>query len=50
MSDCLDIGGDEIVILVSEVNIARFEALEYALDDPDAIVWGTMFDDDLGNE
>lgn len=38
MSDCLDIGSDEVVILVSEVDITGFEALEYVLDDTDVFI------------
>ena len=48
--DGLDIGGDEVVILISEVDITRSEALEYALDEPDAFVWGTVLDNDLEDD
>lgn len=50
MCDCLDISGDQIMILISEVNVARFEAFENVLDDPDTFIWGTMLDDDLADE
>ena len=47
VSDRLDIGSDEVVILVSKIDITRFEALEDALDDLDAFVWGAVLDNDL---
>ena len=50
VSNRLDIGGDEVVILVSEVDVTRFEALEYALDEPDAFIWGTVLDNDLEDD
>lgn len=47
MSDCLDIGRDEVVVLISEVDVSGFEGLEYALDEADAFIGGTVLDDDL---
>lgn len=38
VSDCLYIGGDEVVIFVSEVDITWVEAREYTLDDADVFV------------
>ena len=50
MCDCLYIGGDEIVVLVAEVDIAGLETPEYALDEADALVRCTVLDNDLGSE
>jgi hypothetical protein len=50
VSDRLDIRGDEVVILVSEVDITRFEAFEYALDERDTFIWGTVLDNDLEDD
>lgn len=47
MRDSLGVGSDDVVCLVGEVNVARFEGAEDVLDEGEGPVGGAVFDKDL---